>query len=62
MNDKKDLIQFAIRIALALALLFPVYALLFITFPASLVAIYLVSAVLAALFMPWDKLKKKFLS
>jgi len=62
MNDKKDLCTFAIRLALALALLFPVYALLYITFPASIVAIYLVTAVLAALFIPWDKLKRKFLS
>lgn len=62
MNDKPNLTQIAIRLALALAMLFPVYALLYITFPASIVAIYLVTAVLAALFAPWEKIRKKFLS
>ncbi len=55
-------IQLAIKFAISLAALFPVYVILYVTFPASIVAVYLVSAILFALFAPWDDLKKKFLS
>lgn len=55
-------IEIGIKLALSLALLFPVYVLLYATFPASILAIYLISAVVFALFAPWDDLRKKFLS
>lgn len=51
-----------VKMALSFAALFPIYALLFVTFPGSLVALYLISGVLVGLFAPWDSLKKKFLS
>ncbi len=51
-----------IKMMLSLAILFPLYALLYITFPASVVAFYVISAVLFAAFAPWDELKRKFLS
>ncbi len=55
-------IELAIKLAISLAALFPMYTLLYVTYPASLVAVYLISAVLCALFAPWEDLKKKFLS
>lgn len=51
-----------VKLALSFAVLFPVYAFLFVTFPGSLVALYLISGVLLGLFAPWEDLKKKFLS
>jgi len=51
-----------IKMMLSLAILFPLYALLYITFPASVVAFYVISAVLFAAFAPWDELKRRFLS
>jgi hypothetical protein len=65
MNDtgsKSKLIEMGVKLALSFAALFPVYAILYITFPASIVAIYLLSAILFSAFAPWDDLKKKFLS
>ncbi|NSW88039.1 MAG: hypothetical protein HPY84_17185 [Syntrophobacteraceae bacterium] len=66
MNEKQDQngkwIEIGVKLALSLAALFPVYALFYLTFPASLVAVYVVSAILVALFAPWDDLKKKFMS
>jgi hypothetical protein len=66
MDEKQDqnstVIAWGVKLALSFAALFPVYALLYMTFPASIVAIYLISAVLVAIFAPWDDLKKKFLS
>jgi hypothetical protein len=65
MNDtgsKSKLIEMGVKLALSFAALFPVYAILYITFPASIVAIYLISAILFSAFAPWDDLKKKFLS
>jgi hypothetical protein len=65
MNDtgsKSKLIEMAVKLALSFAALFPVYAILYITFPASIVAIYLISAVLFSAFAPWEDMKKKFLS
>ncbi len=50
----------AIKLALSLAALFPIYALLYITFPASIAAFYVVSSVLVAIFAPWDAIRKKF--
>jgi hypothetical protein len=66
MDEKQDpkstLIEWGVKLALSFAALFPVYVLLYMTFPASIVAFYLISAVLVAMFAPWDDLKKKFLS
>lgn len=62
-QDKKNKwIEAGVKLALSFAVLFPVYALLYLTFPVSILAFYLISAVLVALFAPWDDLKKKFLS
>ncbi len=61
-EQKTKLVEPAIKLALSLAALFPLYVILYLTFPASIVAIYLVSAVLFTLFAPWDEIKKKFLS
>jgi hypothetical protein len=61
-EQKKKWVGLAIKLVLSLAALFPVYALLYLTFPASVLAFYLVSAVLFAVFTPWDELKKRFLS
>jgi hypothetical protein len=61
-GSKSKLIETGVKLALSFAALFPVYAILYITFPASIVAIYLISAVLFSAFAPWEDLKKKFLS
>jgi len=61
-DQKSKLIEVGVKLALSLAILFPVYALLYMTFPASIVAFYLVSAILFAIFAPWEELKKRFLS
>lgn len=61
-DQKNKWIEVGVKLALSFAALFPVYALLYLTFPVSILAIYLISAVLVALFAPWDDLKKKFLS
>lgn len=61
-DQNRKWIEIGIKLALSLAILFPVYVLLYATFPASILAIYLVSAVVFALFAPWDNLRKKFLS
>ena len=61
-DQNKKWIEIGIKLALSLAILFPVYVLLYATFPASILAIYLVSAVVFVLFAPWDNLRKKFLS
>lgn len=61
-EQNKNWIQTAIKLALSLAALFPVYMILYVTFPASLVAIYLIGAVLVTLFAPWEDLKGRFLS
>lgn len=61
-DQKNKWIEVGVKLALSLAILFPVYVLLYATFPASILAIYLVSAVVFALFAPWENLKKKFLS
>lgn len=66
MDEKRDqkckCVETGVKMALSFAALFPIYALLFVTFPGSLVALYLISGVLVGLFAPWDSLKKKFLS
>ncbi|HOV85439.1 MAG TPA: hypothetical protein PLM79_03695 [Syntrophobacteraceae bacterium] len=66
MEEKQDLrsqwFSYGIKLALSFAFLFPVYFLLYVTFPGSLVALYFISAVLFAVFAPWDTLKQKFLS
>ncbi|MBP8645203.1 MAG: hypothetical protein KBH99_03680 [Syntrophobacteraceae bacterium] len=66
MEEKQDLkcqcFAYGVKLALSLAFLFPVYFLLYVTFPGSLAALYLISAVLFALFAPWDSLRQKFLS
>ena len=61
-DQKNKWIEVGVKLALSLAILFPVYILLYVTFPASILAIYLVSAVVFALFAPWEDLKKRFLS
>ena len=66
MDDRRDQtrgwVAILIKLALSLAVLFPVYTILYVTFPASIVAVYVISAVLFAVFAPWEKLKKTFLS
>lgn len=61
-DQKNQWIGIAVRLALSLAILFPFYAFLYVTFPISVVGFYLISAVLFALFAPWDEFKKKFMS
>ncbi|MDY0041031.1 MAG: hypothetical protein RBS57_12035 [Desulforhabdus sp.] len=61
-DQKNKWVEVGVKLALSLAILFPVYILLYVTFPASILAIYLISAVVFALFAPWEDLKKKFLS
>lgn len=61
-NERSKWVPIAIKLALSLAVLFPIYAFLFVTFPGSVVAFYLISAILFALFAPWEDWKKKFLS
>jgi hypothetical protein len=61
-GSKNRWVAMAVKLALAFAALFPVYALFYVTFPGSLVAVYLISAILLAAFAPWEDLKKKFLS
>lgn len=66
MDDKKEQknqwIGMGVKFALSLAILFPLYVLLYMTFPVSIVGFYLISSLLFALFAPWDDLKKKFMS
>lgn len=66
MNEKGEQnnkwVEMGVKLALSLAALFPLYMILYITFPASLVALYLIGAVVISLFAPWDTLKNKFLS
>jgi hypothetical protein len=61
-DDKSKWVELGIKMALSLAALFPLYALLYITFPASIVAFYLISAVVLCVFAPWENWKKRFLS
>jgi hypothetical protein len=61
-DQKNKLIEVGVKLALSLAVLFPVYVLLYVTFPASILAIYLISAAVFAVFAPWDDLRKRFLS
>jgi hypothetical protein len=61
-ESKKRWVDRTVKLSLSLAMLFPVYVLLYLTFPASIVALYIVSAALLAAFAPWEDLKKKFLS
>ncbi len=61
-DQKNQLISVGVKLALSLAVLFPLYAFLYVTFPISILGFYLISAVLFALFAPWDELKKKFMS
>ncbi|SHG01695.1 hypothetical protein SAMN02745206_03112 [Desulfacinum infernum DSM 9756] len=61
-QENRKWVEPVVKIVLSLAALFPVYAFLYVTFPASVIAFYLISAVLLAVFAPWDKLKEKFLS
>jgi hypothetical protein len=61
-EDRNKWVELAIRMALSLAMLFPLYTLLYVTFPASIVAFYLISAVVLCIFAPWDTWKKRFLS
>ena len=59
-DEKGKCAAAGIKLALSFAALFPMYALVYITFPASIVAVYAVSAVLVAIFAPWDAIRKKF--
>ncbi len=61
-GSKSRWVEMAVKLALAFAALFPVYALFYVTFPGSLVAVYVISAILMAAFAPWENLKKKLLS
>ena len=61
-DQKCKCVEMAVKLALSFAALFPVYAFLYVSFPGSLVALYLISAVLLSLFAPWDDWKKKFFS
>ncbi len=66
MDEKQDqkckCVEISVKLALSFAILFPVYAFLYVSFPGSIVAFYIISAVLVAIFAPWDDWKKKFLS
>lgn len=66
MDDKQDKknkwLEMGVKLALSFAALFPVYALLYVTFPVSILAVYFISAILFAVFAPWEDLKKRFLS
>jgi hypothetical protein len=66
MDEKQDqkckCIEMGVKLALSFAALFPIYLVLYISFPGSLVALYLISGVLFSLFAPWDDWKNKFLS
>ena len=61
-DQKSKVISMGIKLALSFAFMFPIYVLLYMTYPASIVAFYVISAVVFALFAPWEELKKKFLS
>jgi hypothetical protein len=61
-EEKKKWAEIGIKIALSLAATFPIYFLFYMTFPASIFALYLISAALFAIFAPWDEIKKRFLS
>jgi hypothetical protein len=61
-EDRNKWVALGVRMALSLAFLFPLYALLYVTFPASIVAFYLITAVILCIFAPWDSWKKRFLS
>lgn len=61
-NQKSQWIETGVKLAISLAVLFPVYALLYLTFPISILGFYLISAVVFAAFAPWDDLKRKFMS
>ncbi len=61
-KEKKKWLENLIKFVLSCAAVFPIYAFLYLTFPASLFAFYIISAVLVMVFTPWDDLKKKFLS
>jgi Flp pilus assembly protein TadB len=60
-DQKNTLISMAIKLVLSLAVLFPVYVLLFVTFPASIIAMYVIGACVLAAFAPWEDLKRRFL-
>jgi hypothetical protein len=60
-QDQNGWVTAAIKMTLSLAALFPLYALVYITYPASLIAFYLISAAVVALFAPWDELKRRFI-
>lgn len=65
MEERKDQggwIKYLIRFVLSCAFVFPLYAFLYLTFPASIFAFYLVTTVLVMIFTPWDDLKNRFLS
>lgn len=61
-KEQKKWVEVAVKLVLSLAAMFPVYGFLYLTFPASVLAFYLISAVLLAAFAPWEKLKAMFLS
>ena len=60
-QEQNKWVTLGVKLILSLAVLFPVYALLYVTFPASILAFYLISAVVVAALAPWDDLKKRFL-
>ncbi len=61
-NEKSKWVEIAVKLALSFAIFFPIYLVLYVTFPGSIVAFYLISSVLFAVFAPWDDWKKRFLS
>jgi hypothetical protein len=61
-DQKSKWVEIAVKLAISFGALFPIYLVLYVTFPGSIVAFYLISAVLVSLFAPWDDWKKKFLS
>ena len=48
-QDQSKWVEMAVKLVLSLAALFPVYAILYMTFPASIIAFYLISAVIVGL-------------
>ncbi|MGD9504371.1 MAG: hypothetical protein AB7W37_05650 [Syntrophobacteraceae bacterium] len=61
-NGTSKWVEIAVKVALSLAATFPLYFLFYITYPASIFALYIITAGLFLAFAPWDDLKKKFLS
>ncbi|HDL89860.1 MAG TPA: hypothetical protein ENG14_03040 [Thermodesulforhabdus norvegica] len=61
-KERKVWLEYLIKFVLSCVAVFPVYAFLYLTFPASLFAFYIITAVVVMVFAPWEELKSKFFS